>query len=150
MATENGGGGAGVESPLPPTARAKPDYYGILGVEKDCTEAQLKKAYKKMSLKLHPDKNQDDPDAQHKFAILSEAYTCLLDPVKRIDYNKEIAEGGTVGWGWNAETARKRAADYKWNGDDMVFNMGAQLNQARQFRDFRHQRFATQVMWTTI
>ena len=64
MAPENGGEGAGVENPLPPTARAKPDYYGILGVEKDCTDAQLKKAYKKMSLKLHPDKNQDDPEAQ--------------------------------------------------------------------------------------
>jgi len=67
MAPENGGEGAGVESSLPPTVPAKPDYYGILGVEKDCTDAQLKKAYKKMSLKLHPDKNQDDPDAQVPF-----------------------------------------------------------------------------------
>jgi molecular chaperone DnaJ len=60
----NGSTGAGVQSPHTASARAKPNYYSLLGVERDCTEADLKKAYKKKSLQLHPDKNQDDPDAQ--------------------------------------------------------------------------------------
>lgn len=59
--------------------------------------------------------------------------------MRRIDYNKEIAEGGTVGWGWNAEAARKRAAGYEWNGGDMVFNIGARMNQARAYSETREQ-----------
>jgi len=54
--------------------------------------------------------------------------------VKRIDHNKELA-GGDVGWGWNQAAAQERARDYKWNADDLVFNIGAQLNQARQSSD---------------
>lgn len=115
-------------------AQSKPEekvnYYDILGVDRDATDAVIKKAYKKKSLQLHPDKNRDDPDAESKFALLSQAYTTLLDPVKRIDHNKELA-GGTVGWGWNQAAAKERAKDYKWNADDLVFNIGAQLHRAR-------------------
>lgn len=56
------------------------DYYKILGVEKDCTLDDIKKAYRKMAVKLHPDKNLDDPEADAKFKDLSEAYETLSDP----------------------------------------------------------------------
>jgi hypothetical protein len=127
----NGTNGHHEQAPAQPKAEKKVNFYEVLGVERDATDAEVKKAYKKKSLQLHPDKNRDDPNAESKFSELSAAYTCLLDPVKRIDHNKELA-GGDVGWGWNQEAARQRAKDYKWNADDLVFNIGAQLHQSRQ------------------
>jgi len=127
----NGTNGHHEQAPAQPKAEKKVNYYEVLGVERDATDAEIKKAYKKKSLQLHPDKNRDDPNAESKFSELSAAYTCLLDPVKRIDHNKELA-GGDIGWGWNQEAARQRAKDYKWNADDLVFNIGAQLHQSRQ------------------
>ena len=126
---EEGNGGHKQEG-----AQIKPEekvnYYDVLGVDREATDAVIKKAYKKKSLQLHPDKNRDDPDAERKFALLSQAYQTLLDPVKRIDHNRELA-GGDVGWGWNEAAARERAKAYKWNADDLVFNIGSQLHAAR-------------------
>ena len=58
------------------------DYYKMLGVEKDVTEAQLKKSYKKTCLKVHPDKNSA-PDADEAFKKVNAAMTCLSDPTQR-------------------------------------------------------------------
>jgi DnaJ family protein C protein 7 len=63
------------------------DYYKILGVEKDATENEINKAYKKLSIKYHPDKNPNDPSAEDKFKDLGEAKECLLDPQKRERYD---------------------------------------------------------------
>ena len=51
------------------------DYYEVLGVGKDADEATLKKAYRKLALKYHPDRNPDDPSAEGKFKEASEAYS---------------------------------------------------------------------------
>ncbi|MDO5029769.1 MAG: molecular chaperone DnaJ [Corynebacterium sp.] len=59
------------------------DYYGILGVDKDATDAQIKKAYRKLALKYHPDRNPGDEEAAEKFREASEANEVLLDPEKR-------------------------------------------------------------------
>mmetsp|Transcript_56404 Transcript_56404/g.91309 ORF Transcript_56404/g.91309 Transcript_56404/m.91309 type:complete len:444 (-) Transcript_56404:49-1380(-) len=128
-------------APAQPKPEKKINFYDVLGVAKEATEAEIKKAYKKKSLQLHPDKNRDDPDAEHKFAALSQAYTCLMDPVKRIDHNRELS-GGDVGWGWNQAAAQERAKDYRWNADDLVFNIGAQLHQARSQADSGWQEHA--------
>lgn len=53
-------------------------------------DAQLKKAYKRLALKLHPDKNKDNPNCDRNFTLLNEAYSTLVDEVKRIDYNKKV------------------------------------------------------------
>ena len=82
-------GNDAADSHHPAQRKAVVNFYELLGVAKDASEGDIKKAYKKKSLKLHPDKNPDDPDAERKFAELSQAYTTLLDPVKRIDHNKE-------------------------------------------------------------
>ena len=124
-------GNDAADSHHPAQRKAVVNFYELLGVAKDASEGDIKKAYKKKSLKLHPDKNPDDPDAERKFAELSQAYTTLLDPVKRIDHNKELA-GGDVGWGFNLAAAQERAKTYQWNGDDLVFNLGAQMHKARQ------------------
>ncbi len=69
------------------------DYYEILGVPKDATLDQIKKAYRRLALKYHPDKNRGDPEAEKKFKEISEAYEVLSDPEKRAAYDQRGQEG---------------------------------------------------------
>ena len=62
---------------------AKRDYYDVLGVGKTADEKEIKKAYRRVAMKYHPDRNPDDPDADEKFKEASEAYEILSDSEKR-------------------------------------------------------------------
>ncbi|MGM0419498.1 MAG: molecular chaperone DnaJ [Bacillota bacterium] len=64
------------------------DYYDILGVDKDASQDEIKKAYRKKAKKYHPDRNPDDPDASEKFKEISEAYGILSDEDKRARYDQ--------------------------------------------------------------
>jgi len=64
------------------------DYYSILGVGKDANDEEIKKAYRKLALKYHPDRNNGDKKAEEKFKELNEAYGVLSDKSKRIDYDR--------------------------------------------------------------
>ncbi len=63
------------------------DYYKVLGVEKTTGAEDIKKAYRKLALKYHPDRNPDDKKAEEKFKKISEAYAVLSDPKKRKEYD---------------------------------------------------------------
>ena len=67
---------------------AKRDYYEVLGVDKNADEAPIKKAYRALAKKYHPDMNPDDPDAEAKFKEASEAYAVLSDPQKKAQYDQ--------------------------------------------------------------
>jgi molecular chaperone DnaJ len=67
---------------------SKPDYYDVLGVSRTATEAEIKKAYRKVALACHPDRNPDDPEAEERFKIASEAYQVLSDPQRRQVYDR--------------------------------------------------------------
>ncbi|MCX2744196.1 J domain-containing protein [Mangrovivirga sp. M17] len=64
------------------------DYYDILGVDKKASQDEIKKAYRKLAVKYHPDKNPDNKAAEDKFKDISEAYEVLGDPEKRKQYDK--------------------------------------------------------------
>ncbi len=61
----------------------KMDYYDVLGVQRNATEADLKKAYRRLAMKYHPDRNPDDNRAETKFKEAKEAYEILADDQKR-------------------------------------------------------------------
>lgn len=67
---------------------AEKDYYEILGVKKAATEAELKKAYRELAKKYHPDKNKGNKEAENKFKEISEAYAVLSDKEKREQYDR--------------------------------------------------------------
>src|SRR5207244_4354054 len=83
-------------------ATDKRDYYEVLGVERTAAAEEIKRAYRKLAVKFHPDKNPDDPHAEEKFKELGEAYDVLMDPEKRAAYDRfghaAFAPGG-IGFG---------------------------------------------------
>lgn len=84
---------------------AKRDYYEVLGVEKGAGEDDIKRAYRKMAKKYHPDLNKDNPDAEKSFKEVNEAYEVLSDPQKKSQYDQfghsafEGPGGGAGGYG---------------------------------------------------
>ncbi len=79
----------------------KEDYYDILGISKNASAAEIKKAYRKMAIKYHPDKNPDDTKAEDMFKKSAEAYEVLSDPDKRARYDQmgHAAFDGSSGFG---------------------------------------------------
>ncbi len=69
------------------------DYYELLEVSRDANENEIKKAYRKLALKYHPDRNQGDKEAEEKFKLVNEAYQVLSDPKKRSIYDRYGVKG---------------------------------------------------------
>jgi molecular chaperone DnaJ len=82
---------------------SKPDYYETLGVVKDASEKEIKKAYKKLAMKYHPDRTQGDKSKEETFKEVKEAYEILNDEEKRAAYDRHghaaFEQGGRSGGG---------------------------------------------------
>lgn len=76
---------------------SKRDYYEVLGLQKGASDEEIKKAYRKLAMQYHPDRNQGDKDAEAKFKEIGEAYGTLSDAGKKQNYDAF----GHGGWGWN-------------------------------------------------
>ena len=97
----------------------KRDYYEVLGVDRTADDATLKKAYRQLAKKYHPDVNPGDKEAEAKFKEATEAYSVLSDPAKRKQYDQfghaafENGGGGGAGGfgGFEAEAGEDRITD---------------------------------------
>ncbi len=90
------------------------DYYKILGVDRKASEEDIKRVYRKLALKYHPDRNPGDKKAEEKFKETNEAYQVLSDPTKRARYDQlgdsyaNWQRGGTPGgFNWDQWTTRQ-------------------------------------------
>ena len=81
---------------------SKKDYYEVLGVNRDASDEEIKKAYRKLAMKHHPDRNPDNPKAEEHFKEAKEAYETLSDGQKRAAYDQyghAAFEAGGMGGG---------------------------------------------------
>lgn len=94
---------------------AKRDYYEVLGVSKTATDDEIKKAYRKIAIKYHPDRNPGNTEAEEKFKEAAEAYDVLHDPQKRQQYDQFgfDAPGGGFGGGGQRQKPQYRGADLR-------------------------------------
>ncbi|MHB8764156.1 MAG: DnaJ domain-containing protein, partial [Deferrisomatales bacterium] len=92
----------------------KRDYYEVLGVHRNAAEAEIKKAYRRLALECHPDRNPANPEAEARFKEAAEAYEVLSDPAKRTHYDQfgHAAEGGFGSYG-------SRDFDFRSHVDDL-------------------------------
>jgi molecular chaperone DnaJ len=100
------------------------DYYQILGVSKNASQDEIKKAYRKMAHKYHPDKNPDNAEAESKFKEINNAYETLSDPKKRQGYDR---------FGSNYQRAQGAPGGGAYGFDGVEFNFGG--GQGAPFED---------------
>lgn len=118
---------------------AKEDYYEVLGVSRDADQAEIKKSFRRLAQKHHPDRNPDVPDAAERFKKINEAHDTLSDPEKRRLYDQHghaAFEGGGFGNGFNA------TVDFSAFNDifDTIFSSGHRRARQRQTGADRLQR----------
>ncbi|MEO9870586.1 DnaJ C-terminal domain-containing protein [Ekhidna sp.] len=112
------------------------DYYQVLGVNKTASQNEIKKAYRKLAVKYHPDKNPDDKVAEEKFKEISEAHEVLGDPEKRKKYDelganwKQYQEAGFDPSGQRHSSGWSGGQHYEFDGDP------SEMFGSTEFSDF--------------
>lgn len=126
-------------------------YYEVLSVQKNCSDGELKKSYRRMAMKFHPDRNPEDKEAEHKFKEVKEAYEILSDSQKRAAYDQFGHEGvsgngqggfggGASGFGGfgdifedifgGARGGQRGGANAAYRGSDLQYNLELTLEEA--------------------
>lgn len=112
------------------------DYYEVLGVEKDASAEEIKRAYRKLAIQYHPDKNPGDPQAEEKFKELAEAYQVLGDPEKRARYDRFGHQAATSGGSPFADVDVQSVTEFFESIFGDVFGLGRERRR-RRGRDVR-------------
>jgi molecular chaperone DnaJ len=133
---------------------AKRDYYEVLGVNRDATDDDIRKAYRKLAMQHHPDRNPDNPKAEEKFKEAKEAYEVLSEPDKRSAYDRFGHQGvdvhagmaGGAGMGGFADAfgdifseifGQGRARSSVYRGADLRYNLEISLEDAARGTETR-------------
>ena len=110
------------------------DYYKILGVPRNATQEEIKKAYRRLAMKYHPDRNPGDKEAEEKFKEIAEAYSVLGDPEKRKKYDQygfyfegDVPPGGAAG-----------GEGFSVNFDEIFNEIFGKRQTGGRFRDFSY------------
>ncbi len=102
------------------------DYYALLGVEKSTSTEDIKKTYRKLARKYHPDVNPGDQEAAHRFAQINEAHEVLTDPERRAKYDRlEVS--------WRTQQQADDQQDFEW--DQWVTDTGVRLDDGEDSAD---------------
>ena len=119
---------------------SKRDYYEVLGLQKNASEAEIKKAFKRMAMKYHPDRNPDNKEAEDKFKECKEAYEVLSDSQKRAAYDQFGHAGvdGSTGGGFGGGGASFSDIFGDVFGDIFGGGRGAGGSRARRGADLRY------------
>jgi molecular chaperone DnaJ len=132
---------------------AKRDYYDVLGVNRDASEEEIRKAYRKLAMKYHPDRNPDNPKTEERFKEAKEAYEVLSDPSKRSAYDQfghagvdaTAAAAGGHGFGSFADAFGDIFGDifgggrrtHVYRGADLRYNLDITLEEAARGTETR-------------
>ena len=104
----------------------KRDYYEILGLQRGCEVGEIKKAYRRLAMETHPDRNPGDTAAEERFKEASEAYQVLCDPERRAQYDRF------------GHAASQQGGGFDFSGASPRWRM-----TARQ-REYKHERYESQ------
>jgi len=123
------------------------DYYNILGVDKSASNDEIKKSYRKLAMKYHPDRNPDNKEAEEKFKDLSEAYSVLSDEQKKSNYDQFGDPNGNLHQGFNMNDFMRNfnARDIfgggfgGFGGFDEIFGNRSQQRNIKRGSDLRVQ-----------
>ncbi len=128
-------------------SRTRVDYYEILGVSRTADQETIKKAYRRLALEYHPDRNPNNPEAEEKFKLISQAYEVLSDPEKRREYDLfgEVGSASKAGpsysdpfaqiieelfrGAYTGETRRRTASPRGPQGDDVSIHLKVSLEE---------------------
>jgi molecular chaperone DnaJ len=121
---------------------AKEDYYELLGVARNASDSDIKKSFRRLAMKFHPDRNTDDPNAEEQFKKAKEAYDILSDPQKRAAYDQfghagvDPSMGGAGGFGFSGDSFSDIFSDVF--GDIFGGKKGGRGGRAQRGADLRY------------
>lgn len=117
---------------------AKRDYYKVLGVSRNATDAEIKRAYRSLAVKYHPDKNPNDSESEEKFKECAEAYSVLSDPQKRSAYDRFGHAGVGSGAGFDAGFSNFEDIFDLFGFGDVFGSRGGRRSRVHRGADLRY------------
>src|SRR5260363_255466 len=118
---------------------AERDFYQALGVAKNASDEEIKKAYRKLAMKYHPDRNPDNKEAEARFKEVKHAYEMLSDPQKRAAYDNTVTPASIRIWrAWAVRARKALAASRKRSAISLAISLAARKAAGARARQGRN------------